>query len=225
MKYQQNASKCLIGIAALLGGASTALAAGAPTLGSATHFGVLSAATLHRGAVTCTDSSVIGDIGNSGYAPAVVNTRCSIAGSIIAPVTAQVLIDFNRAYTALQSNRCQRILTGTQAGIILAPGVYCFDAAATVTGTLTLNGPSTGVWIFLVNGDLTGNTFTTLMAGGGQACNVYWGSSGATTMTDSNLKGTVLAGQAVTLTRGSFIGRAFAKKAVTVTNMATNSCG
>ena len=199
----------LLGMAALLGAAPSAFAATAPPLGTSAKFAVLSAAPSFRGAVTCTDGS----------------TRCALRGTVTAPVSAMVLADFNRGYTALQAKTCQRILTGTLAGVSLPPGVYCFDAAASLTGTLTLNGPSTGIWIFLVNGDLTGNSFSTVMAGSGLPCNVYWGSSGATTMTTSNLKGTVLAGQAITLTGGSFIGRAMAKRAVTMTTLAATGCG
>jgi len=224
MSYQKNLSSCLIGIAALVGGTSTAFAATAPALGSTARFAVLSAATLNRGAVTCTDSSIVGDIGSTGYLPAVVKTRCAHTGATIAPVSFKVSSDFSKAKYALAHNTCQTILTGTQAGVKLAPGVYCFDAAATVSGTLTLSGPSNGLWIFLVNGDLTGNTFSTVMADGAQACNVYWSTSGATTMTTSNLKGNVLAGQAITITGGSFIGRALASKAVTMTGVAATGC-
>lgn len=225
MKRQLTQSASFIGIAALLFGASSAFAASAPDLGASAKFAILSTATESRGAVTCTDSSIKGSIGSSGARPAVVLTRCALKGLVIAPVLPRVLADSNRAYDALEANTCQQILTGTLAGISLAPGVYCFDAAASLTGTLTLNGPVGGIWIFLVNGDLTGNSFSTVMAGSGRPCNVYWQSSGATTMTTSNLKGNVLAGQAITLTGGSFIGRAFAKKAVTTTDVAVTGCG
>ncbi len=63
------------------------------------------------------------------------------------------------------------------------------------------------------------------MAGRAKACNVYWESSGATTMTTSNVKGNVFAGQAITMTGGSFVGRALAKKAVTMTDLAATGCG
>ncbi len=205
-------------------GASSASAYSAPNLGAAAKFNVLSIESNHNGAVTCTDSTVAGTVGSSGYLPAVVQTRCSIVGGVIAPVTPIVVNAANSAYTQLAANACQAILTGTQAGAILAPGVYCFDAAAAVTGTLTLNGSATGVWIFLVNGDLTGDNFSVQMAGGGQACNVYWAPSGATTMTTSNAKGTIIAKQAITLTGGSFNGRAIASKAVTMTNVAVTAC-
>lgn len=234
MKRQLVLSTSLLGIAALLGSSASAFAEnrlsfgstdGEPSLGSAARFAVLSAATGGNGAVTCTDASLKGSIGSSGARPAVVLTRCALRGMVTAPVTPRVLADFNNAYLALEANTCDQILTGTLAGISLAPGVYCFDDAASLTGTLTLNGPSSGIWIFLVNGDLTGNSFNTVMAGSARPCNVYWSPSGAATMTTSNLKGNVLAGQAVTITGGSFIGRAFATKAVTLTTVAAEGCG
>ena len=207
-----------------LGGASSAFAYTAPDLRSTASFAVLSTEPGTRGAVTCTDSTIAGAIGSSGARPAVVSTRCSISGAIVAPVAARVLRDFSLASNEINANTCQHILSGTQAGAILAPGVYCFDAAASLTGTMTLSGPLNGVWIFLVNGDLTGNNFSVQMVGRGKACNVYWAPSGATTMTTSNAKGTILAGQAITLTGGSFNGRAIASKAVTLTNVAATAC-
>jgi hypothetical protein len=223
-----NHAKLLVSIVAgltTLGSASSAFAYTAPDLGLTAAYSVLSTQPGSLGAVTCTDTTIAGKVGSSGARPAVVQTRCSIAGGVVAPVRPGVLADYASAYTALNNNQCQTILSGTQAGAILSPGVYCFDAAAAVTGTLTLRGTSAGVWIFLVNGDLTGDNFTVVMAGGAKACNVYWAPSGATTMTTSNAKGNFLAGQAITLTGGSFQGRAFAGKAVTLTNIAATSCG
>jgi hypothetical protein len=214
----------LAGLAAL-GTATSAFAYVAPNLRSTASYLVLSTEANGLGAVTCTDSTIDGKVGSTGARPAVVETRCSISGSIIAPVPRGVATDFKLAYDEMAHNRCQTILTGTQAGAVLAPGVYCFDASAVVTGTLTLNGNPRGVWIFLVNGDLTGNDFSVVMAGGGKACNVYWAPSGATTMTTSNAKGNFLSLQAVTLTGGSFEGRAFAGKAATLTNTAAIGCG
>jgi hypothetical protein len=223
-----NLSKAICtGLAALsaLAGASAASAYTAPDLGASARFSVLSVAAGGQGAVTCTDSTVAGIVGSSGARSAVVETRCSISGGVVAPVTRRVIADANAAYTALNNNACQAILTGTQAGAILAPGVYCFDAAAALTGTMTLNGPATGVWIFLVNGDLTGKDFSMVMAGNALACNVYWATDGATTMTTSNSKGTFISTQAITLTGGSFEGRAIAGKGATVTNLAATACG
>jgi hypothetical protein len=197
------------------------LAATAPGLGSASSFAVLSAAPDAGGAVTLTKSTVNGDVGSSGHKKSVVLTDSTITGAVIAPVSDQVLIDFNNAYDALAAVQCDTVLTGTLAGVTLAPGVYCFDAAATLTGVLTLDGPADGIWIFKIGttgtGALTGTDFSVVMGpAGGQLCNVYWWVAEAATMTTSNFVGTILAGAAITITDGTFTGDALAKAAVTI---------
>ena len=206
------------------------LAATAPGLGSASNFAVLSAAPGGGGAVTLTNSTVTGDVGSSGLPASVVLTDSTINGAVIAPVSAQVLADFNRAYDALALVPCDAVLTGTLADVTLAPGVYCFDAAAELTGVLTLKGPANGIWIFKIGtsgtGALTGTNFfsSVVMAGGGQPCNVYWWVEQAATLTDSNFVGTILAGADITITGGTFIGDALAKGAVTLTNVILTGC-
>lgn len=226
--FQQCLSTCLLATAALLGGAFPAWAQTAPALGAASSFAVLSAAPGSGGAVTCTDSSIIGDVGSSGAPTSVVQTHCTISGAVIAPVSDQVLTDFNGAYDTLANQQCDSYLTGTLAGVTLSPGVYCFDAAATLTGTLTLVGSSTDTWLFKIGtsgtGALTGTNFSVVMANGAVACNVYWWVAEAATLTDSNFKGTIFAGAAITTTRGTFEGRALAKAAVTLTGAAFLGC-
>jgi len=205
-----------------------AQAATTPGLGSAANFAVLNAAPGHGGAVTCTDSTITGDVGSSGLRASVVQTSCTINGAIIAPVSANVLADFNTAYDAFAAISCDQVLTGTLAGVTLTPGVYCFDAAATLTGTLTLDGPANGIWIFKIGtggtGALTGTNFSVVMTGGGTPCNVDWWVAQAATMTDSNFLGTILAGAAITITRGTFTGDALAKAAVTLTGTSLVGC-
>lgn len=205
-----------------------AQAATAPALGSASSFAVLSAAPGGGGAVTCTNGTITGNVGSSGPMASVVQTSCTINGSIIAPVSTALLADFNTAYAGYGAISCDQTLTGTLAGIVLTPGVYCFDAAATLTGTLTLDGPSTGTWIFKIGtsgtGALTGTSFSVVMAGGGTPCNVNWWVAQAATMTDSQFAGTILAGAAITLTRGTFSGNALASAAVTITGTTLAGC-
>lgn len=207
---------------------TAALAATAPGLGSAAGFAILSAAPGGGGAVTCTTSTINGDVGSSGLPAAVVQTGCTINGAIVAPVSAQVLLDFNGAYDAYASIACDQTLTGTLAGITLPPGVYCFDAAATLTGLLTLDGPASATWIFKIGtsgtGALTGTNFSVVMAGGGSSCNVNWWVAEAATMTTSNFLGTILAGAAITSTDGSFTGDALAKAAVTIKGTSFTGC-
>ncbi|HEY3225951.1 MAG TPA: hypothetical protein VGK61_03010, partial [Planctomycetota bacterium] len=53
--------------------------------------------------------------------------------------------------------------------VTLAPGVCCFDAAAALTGTLTLKGPTNATWLFKIGeggtGALTGTLRMTRTAG------------------------------------------------------------
>jgi hypothetical protein len=174
--------------------------------------------------VTCTDSTIMGNVGSSGARSAVVKTRCSVSGQIVAPVSPTILAQFNNQFDKLGNRTCQKTLAGTLAGVILKPGVYCFPAGASLTGTLTLDGSAFGVWVIKVNGALTGKSFSMVMAGNGKPCNVYLESIGATTMTTSNAKGNIFSGQAITMTGGSFVGRAFAKRAVTMTDIAATGC-
>jgi hypothetical protein len=85
-----------------------------------------------------------------------------------------------------------------------------------LTGLLTLDGPANGLWIFKVGtlgtGALTGTNFSVVTKSGTPPpCNsVYWWVAEGVTATDSTLVGTILAGGAVILTRGTFNGDAFA---------------
>jgi len=229
---QRYFSVCLL---ALL--SQAAFAQSAPALGSAASFAVLSAAANGGGAVTCTDSSISGDVGSSGQPASVVRTSCSISGAVVAPVSAQVVSDFDAAYARLRDDvACTpgNTFTATSLGDhTFAPGVYCFTAAVTETNAVwTLKGGPDDLWIFKIGteapGALTGTGFTVL-ADGGQSCNVYWWVDAAVTMTTSGFQGTILAGAAVTATGLSnpatpFNGDALAKAAVTLTNFAVTGC-
>jgi hypothetical protein len=139
---------------------------------------------------------------------------------------------FLAEYEALADVPCDEFLTGTLAGVTLAPGVYCFDAAATLTGTLTLSGPANGTWLFKIGtggtGALTGTNFSVVMAGGADPCNVTWWVAEAATMTDSHFMGSILAGAAITLTGGTFAGNTWAGASgvgdVTITGTAVAGC-
>jgi len=219
-------SRWLLAAAALLVGASPASAQ--VTLGAASAFAVLGGTN-----VTCTAGSVITeDVGVSpGSAVPFTNTGCTFAGGT-PPATnaaaAPARTDFLAAYLSIQSSTSCIQTPGNLAGLVLPPGTYCVDASAKA-GTLTLNGPANGVWIFIVNGALTGTNFMVAMAGGGLPCNVFWAASGAATMTDSAFKGNILAGDtingSVTLTRGTLAGRALANVAVTMTGTSVIGCG
>jgi len=185
---------------------------------------VLSFAILGGPAVTCTRSTTAGDVGVASTT-AFTNTGCTITGNIHAgdAFAAEAYTDYLNAYNNIAATPCSGApLTGTLAARNLSPGVYCVSAEAK-TGVLTLNGPATGSWTFKVAGAFTGTGFSVVLAGGAQACNVIWWSEAAATQTDSDLKGNILSGAGITLTRGSFVGRALAKAAVTLTDVRTLS--
>jgi len=175
-------------------------------------------AVLANAEVTCTDGTITGDVGTFQATPtgAVTLTSCPVVGSVHVGDEAaiQAYNAYLAEYEALADVPCDEVLTGTLAGVTLAPGVYCFDAAATLTGVLTLKGPSNGTWLFKIGtvgtGALTGTNFSVVMDGGADPCNVTWWVAQAATMTDSHFIGTILAGAAITLTRGTFAGNVWA---------------
>lgn len=64
------------------------------------------------------------------------------------------------------------------------------------------------------------------MAGGGQACNVYWRTGTEVSLDATQFLGNILAGSAVTFTGvgSSLVGRALAKTAVTMTGTSVIGC-
>jgi hypothetical protein len=218
---------------------ATALLVGASSAWSqASSFAVLGLA-----AMSCTDGNITGQVGTNQSTTdvppgAVALVRCPTSGSHAGDQAAKAAYAaFLDRYAALapKAGDVCTTLTGTLSNVTLAPGTYCFPAAAALTGVLTLDGPSNATWTFkigsalatppaLPTGALTGTNFSVVMAGGGQACNVTWWSAEAATMTDSNLAGTILAGAAITETRGTQSGSAFAKAGATVTGTAILAC-
>ncbi|MHB0982455.1 MAG: ice-binding family protein, partial [Thiobacillus sp.] len=218
-----------LGATVLLVSAPAFAVAVAPDLGAAFDYTVLGAnPTPTVGTVTCTNtgpgSTINGDVGSTFTS--ITNTGCSITGATDAPVAASVVTDFNNAYSALdtQNPTCDGVIPTTST--ILPPGVYC-SAAGTTIGAgviLQLNGNASDVWVFKVGtggtGALTGNSFQVVMGGTAQACNVYWRTAEAATLTDSIFKGTILSGSAFTMIRGNYEGRGLAKTDATVTDAA-----
>ena len=200
---------------------------------------------LGRAAVTCTLGSISGDVGTFQAAgdspPGTITASCGpvTTGTVHAPgdpATKTAYNNFLAAYIARQPapGDCDpaHTLTGTLAGITLPPGVYCFSAGAALTGLLTLNGTSTGLWLFKIGttgtGDLAATNFTVTMAGTALPCNVTWWVRQAATMQDSFLKGTVMAGTGVTVTNGTFNGNMWGGASgtgdATETNAAVTGC-
>ncbi len=93
-----------------------------------------------------------------------------------------------------------------------------------ITGTLTLNGSATDVWIFQAVSSLTtASAANIVLTGGAQACNVFWqvGSS-ATLGTGTLFKGNILALTSITDNGGSIVqGRLLARNGTVALNNTT----
>lgn len=196
-------------------------AATSPSLETAAAYSILAGS-----AVTNTGATTIsGDVGISpGTEPpnytgfGTVTLGGTIHDADGAALTAQA--DKNTAYTALASQGCDTdygAVTKDLAGETLVPGVYCANSFH-LTGTLTLNGSASDVWIFKSASDLilTGGTAVkVLFTGGGQPCNVWWRVvSTATFDANSALVGNILADTSITFAAGASLdGRALARTA------------
>lgn len=193
---------------------------------------------LARTAVSCSGGSITGNVGTfqapGDLPPGVVTltTGCQIINGTAHVGDAAAKAAFNSfltAYAALApkvGDVCP-VITGTLAGRTLSPGVYCVSSEAK-TGTLTLAGPASGTWVIKVpSGALTGTSFSVVMAGGAQACNVTWWVDAGTTMTTSAFQGNILSGAAITMTAGTSTGNAWARADVTFTegNVITGCAG
>lgn len=189
-------------------------------------------AVLANAAATCTDGSIVGDVGTFQATPtgSFAQTNCPVTGSIHIGDRAAISAynNFLAEYAALapESGDVCTMLTGTLDGVTLSPGTYCFDAAAALTGTLTLDG--SGSYLFQIGtsgtGALTGTNFNVVLANGAQACSVTWWVAEAATMTTSNFVGSILAGAAITLTGGTFAGNVWSMADVTITGTTLVGC-
>ena len=202
-----------LGWAAFLMVPGPALAAVAPGLGAAGSFAVLGATT-----VTNTGPTIVtGDLGLSpgtsitGFPPGSV-----IGGTIqqTTPAAANAQAAATSAFNALATQPCNFGPFGPTdlAGQTLVPGVYCYSSSVQNSGTVTLSGSASDVWVFKIGSTLTAGPGSVVVTGGAQSCNVFWqvGSS-ATLNTSSNVPGTIIASSSVTLNTGASIsGRALA---------------
>lgn len=208
---------------ALFCGASPVLAQVAPNLGTAAPFAVLGPT-----AVTCTTSTINGDVGTQ--AASITNTGCTLNGATNLNLGAQIVTDLNAAKGEVDGQTCTTIQAGTLAGITLGPGVHCFAAGAALTGLLTLSGNASDVWIFRIGtggpADLAATDFTVQFSGSGLACNVFWRSSQDVAVTRGGFLGTILSGRDIAVTGvGTYGGRLLATRSLTMTNETMSFAG
>ena len=183
-------------------------------LGTAGSFAVLGGST-----VTNTGPSVIeGDLGVSpgsavtGFPPGLVNGAVHAADA----VGVQAKSDLTVAYDDAAGRTPPALLPGDLGGLFLTPGAYRRSSSLLLTGDVTLDaqGDPDAVFIFQVGSSLTtASSSRVVLAGGAQACNVFWqiGSS-ATLGTDTVFRGNILALASISLnTRAQLQGRLLAR--------------
>ncbi len=187
-----------------------------PALNSALDYAILAGST-----VTNTGPTVI--VGDVGVSPGIAITGLPLGqpspGSIHAGdvIAAQAQAALGVTYGAVAGLPCNTVMSGVDLGNkTLTPGVYCFAAAALMSGPLVLDafGDTSAVFVFQIGSALTvaGGAAVTL-ANGAQANHVWWqvGSS-ATLGIASVMVGNVMALASITLNNGaSLTGRALAQ--------------
>jgi hypothetical protein len=195
-------------------------ASSAINLRSAANFGVLAGTSLTNNSGGTT--FVTGDVGSPSQttdpaqAPGFTNYK---SGAVLN----NALADLQTAITDANSRSCDVTFAGDidLGGLVLAPGVYCYTGAISVTGTLTLNGPGLYLFRTALTLNTTANSVIAL-TNGATADNVTWVPVGPTTLgANSAFKGSIL-GQSAAITAGDnttlLNGRVLSAAAVTLSN-------
>jgi hypothetical protein len=210
-----------LGAGLILAGSSAAASPATVGLGTAGNFAVLA----HSAITDVPTSSITGDVGvspltsNGLSCPEVTGTIYSVDASGPAPcrVTNPGLLttataDDTTAYNDAAGRTPFTTLAGGDnqlGGQTLVGGVYRFGSATTanLSGTLTLSGSASDVWIFQASSDLILATgANVVLTGGASACNVFWQvDSSATLNSGSNISGTILALTSITAGSGATI--------------------
>jgi hypothetical protein len=196
----------------------TAAQAAPVGLGTAAPFVVLGGTT-----VTNVGPSVLnGNLGVSpgteleGFGlPAVINGSTHATDE----VAAQAQLDLTTAYDAAAGQPVlpTNDLSGTDlGGLKLAPGTYRYNAAALLTGALTLDaeGDPNAEFVFKIGSQLTTESASSvLLINGASPCNVYWqvGSS-ADLGTTTSFQGSLMALTSISLkSKATVVGRMLAR--------------
>jgi len=191
-----------------------------PAMGAAQLYAVLAYST-----VTSTGaSSVAGSVGLYpgsaivGFPPATL-TGALQTGASVAQLAATTL------YNNLAGLACTNVTTEL-GGQTLTPGVYCVRGAATIGSAMTLNGA--GVYVFIIDTTFVGTAQSAVtLTNGATACNIFYAVGTSATFNSGDIKGNVVAMQAISLTTAAKVsgGRLFAlNAAVTMDTNAITTC-
>ena len=202
-------------------------------LGVAGDFVILS----KTGVTDVYKSAVTGDVGSSPISGSAILLKCSeVTGTIFSvdaagPLPCRVtnasrlttaVSNMQTAYTDAAGRSNPNFLNlgaGNIGGKTLTAGLYKFTTAVVIPTNVTISGSSTDVWIFQVAGTLKMSSAVRItLAGGAQAKNIFWQTSGAVTLgTTSHFEGIILGQTAINMQTGATInGRMLAQTAVTL---------
>ena len=146
-------------------------------------------------------SAVTGDIGSSPITGAAILLKCAeVTGTIYTvdaagPLPCRVtnatrlgtaVLNMQTAYTDAAGRSNPNFLNlgaGNIGGKTLTAGLYKFTTALIIPTDVTISGSSTDVWNFQVAGTLKMSSAVRItLAGGAQAKNIFWQTSGAVTL-------------------------------------------
>ena len=186
-------------------------------LGNAARFAVLAGTSLTNNSTITT--VIGGDVGSpSQTVPPTV--KPGFQNYVAGPELTNGLADLSVAITNANARACTfNSASGVDlGGKIMTPGVYCYDGAISITGTLILNGP--GVYIFRTKMTLDTVANAVVATVNADPSQVFWVPVGATTLgANGHFKGSIL-GQAGAITVGDttdlFTGRVLSRVAVTL---------
>ena len=186
-------------------------------LGAATNFAVLAGTELTNNSNVTT--IIGGDVGSpSQTVPPTL--KAGFQNYIAGPELTNGLAALTVAITDANSRTCTvSSASGVDlGGLILPPGVYCYDGAISITGTLILNGP--GVYIFRTKMTLNATAGAIVATVNADPSQVFWVPVGATTLgANGHFKGSIL-GQSSAITVGDntdlYTGRVLSQAAVTL---------
>ena len=231
MKNKHNAKTIkIISTSALVASLVVGLTALIPSVASAVTPGTESTyAVLAYSGITATGAiSISGTAGTDvGTVTSTVGTTAGVPVSAGKATTDQV--SMLSTYTTLSTTSSTASIVDDLGGKTLTAGVYTSGSSIGLTGTLTLSGTSSDVFIFQAPSTLTtASSSQVVLAGDVQSCNVYWqvGSS-ATLGTYSTFVGRIYASVSITATTGAKVdGQLLAHTgAVTLdSNIIDNSC-
>lgn len=182
-------------------------AAQAPDLGKAAGYALVANTTITNTGVTLIDGN-LALVGPSvtGFGPGVITGRSDIGNAAASKADADVLASHHDATGAAPVTE----MAGDLGGKTLLPGVYHFGVAATLHGTLTLDGQgkTNPLFIFQIGSTLTtGTAARVVLTDGAAGCAVFWAvGSSATIGTATSLQGNLMALVSITMNTGASIG-------------------